>query len=102
MGDLGGSAGHLAAPPGPAERHSGPVPEAERMAAGEAESKVESEIHPGQRLFLLGRDLEGKAQESSLQMSSHPNRQCSFRPLKAQAQREHCHRGREGQKVARK
>lgn len=58
--DLGGSAEHLAAPPGLAERHSGPVPEAERMAAGEAERKVESEIHPGQRLFLLGRDLEGK------------------------------------------
>lgn len=66
MGDLGGSAEHLAAPPGPAERHRGPVPEVERMAAGEAERKGESEIHPGQRLFLLRRDLEGKAQASSL------------------------------------
>lgn len=71
MEDLGGSAEHLTAPHGPAGRHSGPVPEVKRTAAGEAERKVESEIHPGQRLFLPGRDLEGKAEEHSRQLSSH-------------------------------
>lgn len=57
----------------------------------------------GKKLFHLGRDLEGKAEQSSLQVSSHPNPQRSSGPLKAQAQRrEHRCQGRGGQKVSKK